>query len=161
MLAFVDVWLGQLDSIAQPAARKLSGLALCRLLCIPHIGVLERLDSIVAAVTGLWHEVEGGADDGTRIVYGYDYYTVISGGGMADQSEGAVKSENAEGETSRRRMLHDADPVNSAKLSTVLKSCFEECSRLQGDNFSKAAQAMDATIAGQLQMVLGAASKPS
>jgi len=161
MFAFIDTWLGQLDCVAQPAARKLSGLALCRLLRIPHVGVLERLEGIVAAITGLWHEMEGGADDGTRIVYRYDYYTVISGGGMVDESQGAVKSEDADGETARRKMLHDADPVNALKLSSEFQACFQECAGVHGDNFRTAAQSMDQSIASQMQLVLGAASKPA
>lgn len=105
--------------------------------------------------------MEGGADDGTRVVYGYDYYTVISSGGMAEESEGAIKSENADAETSRRQMLHNADPVNMLTLSSDFKMCFEECAKIQGENFRVATQAMDANIAGQLKLVLEAASKPT
>ena len=55
----LDLWLDKFDSIGQPAARKLSALALCVLLPAPLPGLLERLELIATHITSVWFEVRG------------------------------------------------------------------------------------------------------
>ena len=57
LLAVLDLWLEKFDSIGQPAARKLSALALCVLLPAPLPGLLERLELIATHITSVWFEV--------------------------------------------------------------------------------------------------------
>lgn len=59
LLAVVDLWLDKFDSIGNPAARKLSALALCALLPAPLPGLLERLELIATHITSVWFEVGG------------------------------------------------------------------------------------------------------
>ena len=60
LLAVLDLWLDKFDSIGQPAARKLSALALCVLLPAPLPGLLERLELIATHITSVWFEVKAG-----------------------------------------------------------------------------------------------------
>ena len=57
LLALVDLWLDKFDSIGQPAARKLSALALAVLLTAPLPPLLERLELVVTHITSVWFEV--------------------------------------------------------------------------------------------------------
>jgi hypothetical protein len=57
LLALLDLWLDRFDAIGQPAARKLSALALCALLPAPLPPLLERLELIATHVTSVWFEV--------------------------------------------------------------------------------------------------------
>ena len=57
LLAFLDRWLDKFDSIGTPAARKLSALALCKVLTLPVTPILDRLDPIAAHLTSVWFEV--------------------------------------------------------------------------------------------------------
>lgn len=104
-------------------------------------------------------QLEGGADDGARVVYGYDYYTVISNGGL-EELAAAVASEEAHEEAGRRRKLHQADPVNSIRLSVLLKSCLEAAGGIHGEGFERAVAAMDETLKAQLQLAIGGAARP-
>lgn len=64
LLALVDIWLDKFDSIGQPAARKLSALALAVLLTAPLPPLLERLELVVTHITSVWFEVGGCACGG-------------------------------------------------------------------------------------------------
>lgn len=69
LLSLVDLWLDKFDSIGQPAARKLSALALCVLLTAPLPALLERLELLVTHITSVWFEVgpaRGGCRGGRR-----------------------------------------------------------------------------------------------
>lgn len=69
LLALVDLWLDKFDCIGQPAARKLSALALCVLLTAPLPALLERLELVVTHITSVWFEVrarQGGVGWQTR-----------------------------------------------------------------------------------------------
>lgn len=57
LLSILDLWLDKFDSIGQPAARKLSALALCALLPAPVPGLLDRLQLIATHLTSVWFEV--------------------------------------------------------------------------------------------------------
>lgn len=59
LLALVDLWLDKFDCIGQPAARKLSALALAVLLTAPLPPLLERLELVVTHITSVWFEVGG------------------------------------------------------------------------------------------------------
>uniref|UniRef100_A0A061R0T2 Importin-11-like isoform x1 n=1 Tax=Tetraselmis sp. GSL018 TaxID=582737 RepID=A0A061R0T2_9CHLO len=156
MLAFLDRWLAQLDTIAQPSARKLSGLALCHLFRVGSGGIVDRLETIIAAVTGLFHESEAGPDDGGRAVYGFDYSASTGLRVQADEPQAVLDSEDAEGETVRKRRLLESDPVNHQKISKVLRGSLELCTKVHGTRFETALQAADPVLTNQLRAVLQA-----
>lgn len=55
--AFVELWLERFDSIPSLGARKLSALALCRLLASPMAWIQSHLTAIVTNITSVWFEV--------------------------------------------------------------------------------------------------------
>lgn len=56
--AFLDFWIERFDSLPSLSARKLSALALCRLLLVAHPWVLNQMTDIVTNITSVWFEVE-------------------------------------------------------------------------------------------------------
>ncbi|KAK9830439.1 hypothetical protein WJX72_011753 [[Myrmecia] bisecta] len=155
LLAFVDLWLDRFDAIGAPAGRKLCALALCVLLTLPLPPILERLELIVAHITSVWFEVEG-SDSGERVHYGYDYYNSVGGGGDADAL--VVSSEEAEGESIRRRLLHERDPVNQLQLSAVLKDKLQQCAALHGEAFHAMTARLNPSLASQLSGAINGGS---
>eukprot|EP00798_Chlamydomonas_sp_ICE-L_P013624 gene13625-19502_t len=147
---FLEKWMDSFDGVAQPASRKLAALAQCCLLTLPSSVVLLHFDSIVANVTGVWHEQDNrgtldghgdsgaagwGDDDGNDNVLGAD-----------------LASEDAKAECDRRQM---GDPVTSLHLRSVLQERMGQAAALHGAAFQSAANMLDATIAAQLKTVLG------
>ncbi|GMH34265.1 hypothetical protein BSKO_02099 [Bryopsis sp. KO-2023] len=155
--SFLDLWLEQFDAIASETARKLSAAALSNLLPLPFPGILERLDVIFANLTTVCGELEDGLDNEKKLdgfsSYGYDFSSTI--GGNSTSMDGAiVLSENAQPEADRKRVLHENDPINTAKISTCLKQKLEEAARVHGDNLTKAFNQLDPAIKNTIERIV-------
>lgn len=85
-------------------------------------------------------------------------YELLTGGGAGhdmDDAGAVVPSEEAEGESNRRKALVEADPVASLRLSAWAKQQLEAAAGAHGgDALSGALNAMDASLAGQLKAML-------
>ncbi|KAL4857594.1 Importin-11 [Chlorella vulgaris] len=158
LLALVDLWLDKFDSIGQPAARKLSALALCVLLTAPLPPLLERVELIATHITSVWFELEGSDLANTLPIT----YELLSGGrgsaAAVDDLHAVVPSEEAVGECQRRQALVDADPVANLKLSVFAKQQMEVAAGVHGGALQAALGGMDATLAGQLKAMLDSAA---
>lgn len=153
LLALVDLWLDRFDCIGQLGARKLSALALCVAATLPLPALLERLEIIVTHVTSVWFEVEGSELAGSVHLRAED---IVS---QARDEDGlaAVNSEEAEGESSRRLALHEADPVVILCLSAFARQQLEAAAAAHGVALSAALNAISPSLAGQLQAMLASA----
>ncbi len=102
-----------------------------------------------------------GAGAGGPVYFGYDFCNASHYGAGASVSDGdehaAVNSEEAEGESERRKQLHERDPVNTLRLSAFCKTQLEAAGAAHGPALSAALHAMDPAIAGQLKGMLEAA----
>lgn len=86
------------------------------------------------------------------------YELLSANAGRDDDAAAVVPSEEAEGESSRRRALVDADPVASLKLSAWAKQQLEAAAGVHGAAaFNAALGGMDASLAGQLRTMLDSA----
>lgn len=147
LFLFVDAWLEKMDSVSSVAKRKLSALALSVLLTINESQLLDRLEQIVSACTGVLHETEG--DKGSGASLGYDYWA-------ADASEDS-STETSESEYMRRRQVFAADPVNSMSVGPLLREKLQVCAAIHGDAaFTAAVARLHPAILAQLQPILQA-----
>lgn len=153
LLALVDLWLDKFDSVGQPGARKLSALALCVLLTAPVPALLERVELAVTHITSVWFEVEG-SDLASSLPIAYE---LLSTARDVDDSSAVVPSEEAEGESNRRKALVESDPVASLQLSAFAKQQLEVAVGVHGTALNAALNAMDPTLGGQLKAMLDSA----
>ncbi|KAK9844039.1 hypothetical protein WJX81_002691 [Elliptochloris bilobata] len=153
LLAFVDLWLDRFDAIPGLLHRKLGALGLTALLALPVPALVARLELIAAHVTAVWFEVEG-SDMAGRESIGYDY---LAPQRQENFSADTVNSEDAEGETLRRRRLRETDPVVCLRLSDVLRARLTQAAAMHGPAFQAAGAAMDPALASQLQAAVGGA----
>ena len=94
----------------------------------------------------------GGQAVGGQVHYGYDFYNHNSGG--EDEHAATVNSEEAEGESERRKQLHKRDPVNRLRLSAFCKQQLEAAAVAHGAALAAALNGMDPAIAGQLKAMV-------
>lgn len=104
MSRFVDGWMDQFDALPSESARKLCALALCNLLTIPNLQLLEQLGLILASITSVCHELEGGVaparDVRSTAAYAIDF---ANDGSHAAYGPGTIGSEEAQPEIDRKR----------------------------------------------------------
>ncbi|KAJ9531806.1 hypothetical protein QJQ45_021952 [Haematococcus lacustris] len=104
LAGLMEEWCDHSDVIAQPRQRKLSALGLCTLLTLPSAASLACLDVIVASITGVWFELEGGNDStpGDRDAAATAKLYSGDDSGFDAELNCAAMSEDAQGETDRR-----------------------------------------------------------
>lgn len=81
-------------------------------------------------------------------------YELLSASRDVDDAGAVVPSEEAEGESARRKSLVDADPVANLRLSAFAKQQLEVAAGVHGGALSAALNAMDGSLAGQLKAML-------
>lgn len=157
LLALLDLWLDKFDSIGQAPARKLGALALCALLAAPLPAVLDRMDVIVAHMTGVWYAVESPEGGGVPGGHSLDFYAAAAAP-RDDDIHASVNSEEAEGEAARRLALLERDPVPALQLSTFSKQQLEAAAAVHGPAVNAALNALDPALGQQLKTMLDAAA---
>eukprot|EP00850_Spirogloea_muscicola_P009002 SM000049S16773 [mRNA] locus=s49:579453:591318:+ [translate_table: standard] len=141
LLLFLDSWLDKIDSMSQPAKRKLSALALCIILSFKDAEILDRLDQILGACMSMLSQSEGDKD-GQHV--SYDYWPT-----------GLLEDESPESEFARRRQVSAADPVHTLSLKPLLKEKLQECSSVHGESrFREAMSRLHPSLLAQLQLVM-------
>eukprot|EP00850_Spirogloea_muscicola_P008802 SM000048S16514 [mRNA] locus=s48:162009:170563:+ [translate_table: standard] len=141
ILLFLDSWLDKIDSMSQPAKRKLSALALCIILSFKDAEILDRLDQILGACMSMLNQSEGDKD-GQHV--SYDYWPT-----------GCLEDESPESEFARRRQVSAADPVHTLSLKPLLKEKLQECSSVHGESrFREAMSRLHPSLLAQLQLVM-------
>eukprot|EP00850_Spirogloea_muscicola_P012417 SM000080S22932 [mRNA] locus=s80:226582:234777:+ [translate_table: standard] len=141
LLLFLESWLDKIDSMSQPAKRKLSALALCIILSFKNTEILDRLDQILGACMSMLNQSEGDKD-GQHV--SYDYWPT-----------GLLEDESPESEFARRRQVSAADPVHTLSLKPLLKEKLQECSSVHGESrFREAMSRLHPSLLAQLQLVM-------
>lgn len=161
LAALLALWLETFDSISNPAARRLSALALCASLGLPSRALLPALPALLPCVVSVWLETEAGGDLSLPFA-GSDLFTRYTtsrgdedGGAGAEPSNATVASEEATGEVERRRALAEADPINRLRLRDALREGLAACAALHGADFHAAMAALHPTQAEQLRAAAG------
>ncbi|KAG1675440.1 hypothetical protein FOA52_001738 [Chlamydomonas sp. UWO 241] len=146
--ALLDAWTDGFDSLASTRARKLCAVAMCRLLALPSPALLDALEPLLVCITGVWSELEGGADDGAAPSYGLEYsWSVGDDGGL--EVVVVAASDEAEGECMRRRALSESDPVGHTAVSAALREGLSAAQAAHGQALHTRLAAMDGSIAAQ------------
>jgi hypothetical protein len=153
--ALLDAWTDGFDALASSRARKLCAVAMCRLLALPSPALLDALEPLLVCITGVWSELEGGADDGAAPSYGLEYsWSVGDDGGL--EVVVAAASDEAEGECTRRRALSESDPVVSTAVSAALREGLSAAQAAHGQALHARLAAMDASIQREVQKATSA-----
>ncbi|KAG1675441.1 hypothetical protein FOA52_001739 [Chlamydomonas sp. UWO 241] len=153
--ALLDAWTDGFDSLASTRARKLCAVAMCRLLALPSPALLDALEPLLVCITGVWSELEGGADDGAAPSYGLEYsWSVGDDGGL--EVVVVAASDEAEGECMRRRALSESDPVGHTAVSAALREGLSAAQAAHGQALHTRLAAMDGSIAAQVQAATSA-----
>lgn len=84
-------------------------------------------------------------------------YELLSAARDADDPGAVVPSEEAEGESNRKKALVEGDPVANLTLSSWAKQQLQAAAGVHGATLTAALNAMDATMAGQLRAMLDSA----
>ncbi len=121
--------------------------------CEPCRQLATKFSVVIDGKARVVLQVEGSAAGGGPVHYGYDYYNASHN---EPDEHAAVNSEEAEGESERRKQLHERDPVNTLKLSVLCKQQLESAAAVHSVELSTALNSMDPAIAGQLKGMLGA-----
>ncbi|GAQ92680.1 Nuclear transport receptor KAP120 (importin beta superfamily) [Klebsormidium nitens] len=145
LFVYVDCLLEKFDSMTTAPRRKLCALALCAVLPLKENAVLERLEQIVSASTGVFHETDG---DTEAVPYESDYGAVC---GTANGSLGASQ----EGEHVRRRQVYETDPTNILNVGLVVLKQLAACKSVHGEStFNSAMARMHPQILAQLNQLM-------
>lgn len=150
-MKFLDRWLDRFDIIASDRQRKLNALALCVLLHVQLAPLMQRLGLLVSHITSVWCEVEGSNGSDDRPHFGYDFFNATR---FEDTSTATLASEEAEGEITRRRQLHERDPVNCIKLSSFLRDNILRSLAENDEGFKAAMAQLDPSLMSELQKAL-------
>eukprot|EP00271_Cylindrocystis_brebissonii_P019770 TRINITY_DN6200_c0_g1_i2.p1 TRINITY_DN6200_c0_g1~~TRINITY_DN6200_c0_g1_i2.p1 ORF type:complete len:451 (-),score=102.92 TRINITY_DN6200_c0_g1_i2:173-1402(-) len=147
LIIFLDVWLDKLDSLSSVAKRKLSALGLCMVVTLPEPQVLDRLEQIVSACTGVLHETEGTSEHSNGSAQGYDYWAADAGDDDSTEVSGS--------ESLRRKHVFSIDPVNTLSVAHLLKQQLQSCAAVHGEAAVKAAtEKVHPSVLAQLQRAI-------
>ncbi|CAD7696858.1 unnamed protein product [Ostreobium quekettii] len=157
MMGFVDLWMDQFDALPSEAARKLCALALCNLLTIPCPQVLGQLGPILACITAVCHELEGGVLPQRQVDASGDRSYGFANESMMHEQLGvaAIGSEDAQPEVDRKREVYTADPSNSLKVSQYFKQKLAEAGSVHGATFNAAVSSVHPTLVEQVKSIVG------
>ncbi|KAK3271881.1 hypothetical protein CYMTET_19794 [Cymbomonas tetramitiformis] len=151
LMCYLDVWLDKADSLCTTEARKLAALALCKLLATGAPQVLDRLLPILSMCVSVIFETE---TDGTTCPEGYSYWVTRSAGGEEEEEEGTGSGEGA-----RSQQMHAHDPVNSLRVSAVLRETLHSVTAVP--HFQAALAQVDPSVLQQLKQCMGEGALPA
>ncbi|KAG6487338.1 hypothetical protein ZIOFF_055924 [Zingiber officinale] len=147
LLALADIWVDKIDS-ATVIQRKIYALALCIMLTLRMPQIIDILDDILSACTGV---ILGGGDETTTSEDDSGGDTTSS---LALNSDG-IGYAGISSKDLRMRQIKDSDPIRQFSLENMLNENLKACAAFHGDaSFNAAISRIHPSAFAQLQQAL-------